>query len=106
MVRTKYGRQPFLDVIGKAGKSYRQVASQLGVPYLHLRNAGYGYVRPKDELREGLAEMFGIEVDRLFTGEILASAPHYGAKARRLMAEARARRDAEQEGLETVVEAS
>lgn len=97
MANTKYGRQPFMDMILKSGTTYRKAAAKMGVPYLHLRHAGYGYVRPKVELRDRLVGMFGVDLDQLFTGESLASVPHYGEKGRRLMVEAEAARDLQEE---------
>jgi hypothetical protein len=90
---TKYGKQPFLDEIRNMGISYRRAATLLGVPYLHLRHAGYGYVVPKYELREALSKFFGKPVDRLFTEDSLAGVPHYGDKGRQLIAEAAAASD-------------
>lgn len=94
---TKYGRQPFLNELAKLDKkrrkaggpglSYRQAAEEMGVPYLHVRNVGYGYVRPKFELRDGLMALLGLPLDRLFTEEALATVPHYGDKGRRVISE-------------------
>lgn len=88
MVNTKYGRQPFLNRIQEAGLTYRKAAARLGVPYLHFRHVGYGYVTPKYELRDRLVVMLDTDADELFTPESLAAVPHYGDKGRRLMEEA------------------
>lgn len=87
---TKYGRQPFLDLVKEEGLTYRKAAAELKVPYLHFRHVGYGYVTPKDELREALVERFNRPLEELLTEESVASVPHYGEKGRRLMAEAQA----------------
>lgn len=87
-VGTKYGKQPFLDEIKNMGISYRRAAALLGVPYLHFRHAGYGYVVPKYELREGLVRLLGKPQDVLFSEDSLAGVPHYGDKGRQLMREA------------------
>jgi hypothetical protein len=97
MANTKYGRQPFLDEIGQLdrkrkeagspGLSYREAAEQMGIPYLHLRNVGYGYVRPKFELRDGLMALLNLPLEKLFTDEALSTAPHYGEKGRRVISE-------------------
>lgn len=86
---TKFGRQPFMDVLAQRDLPYREVAKKVKVPYLHFRHAGYGYVSPKEELRQGLAEYLKRPVSELFTGEALAAVPHYGHRARKLMIEAR-----------------
>lgn len=88
MPNTKYGRQPFLDMIRNDGLTYRKAAAELGVPYLHFRHVGYGYVTPKNELRDALVAKFDVPLEELFTAESLASVPHYGEKGRRLMEEA------------------
>lgn len=82
---TKYGKQPFLDEIKGMGISYRRAATLLGVPYLHFRHAGYGYVVPKYELREALVRFLGKSEEDLFTQESLNGIPHYGDKGRQLM---------------------
>lgn len=87
MPNTKYGRQPFWDLLVDSGKTYRELAAELGVPDRHLRHALYGYVRPKYELRDALMIMFGVGLDELFTEEALAGKPHYGPRARALMTE-------------------
>lgn len=85
---SKYGRQPFMDRLQGAGYTLRRAAALIGVPYLHLRNAGYGYITGKAELREGLTALLHVPAEDLFTGPSLAQAPHYGAKGRRQMEEA------------------
>ena len=84
---TKYGKQPFLDEIRAMGLRYRQAADLMGVPYLHLRHAGYGYAVAKYELRDALAEFLDRPVEDLFTEEMLAGVPHYGPRGRALMTE-------------------
>jgi hypothetical protein len=90
---TKYGKQPFLNEVKAMGISYRKAATLLGVPYLHFRHAGYGYVVPKYELRGSLVNFLGLPESALFTEEVLAKEPHYGEKGKRLIAEAAAASD-------------
>lgn len=86
---TKFGRQPFLDVLIERNISQRQAAAATKIPRLHLRHSGYGYVTPKTELRRALSEYLGLPVEKLFTAESLSATPHYGHQARRQMIEAR-----------------
>lgn len=89
----KYGRQPFMDMLRDHGLSIREAAAKMGVPRLHLKHAGYGYVTAKDELREELEILLATPREELFTPESLAQVPHYGTKGRRLMDEARRERE-------------
>lgn len=86
---TKFGRQPFMDMILESKKTYGEVADEMGISYRHLRNAGYGYMRPKFELRNALVERFKVDLDQLFTEDALKGKPHYGEKGRALIRETR-----------------
>lgn len=89
----KYGRQPFMDKLHDRGLTLREAAEVMGVPRLHLKHAGYGYVTAKYELREELELLLAETREELFTPESLAQVPLYGARGRRLMEEARKARE-------------
>jgi transcriptional regulator with XRE-family HTH domain len=78
---TKFGRQPFMDILkdhpNSRGKTLRQLAAELGVPFRHLRHAGYGYVMPKYVLRRALSCYLDLPDDELFSKDALRDPPMY-----------------------------
>lgn len=72
---TRFGRQPFMDVLRGRKEPYQEAADAIGVNALHLRNAGYGYISPRHELRRGISEYLDARPEELFTDSALASEP-------------------------------
>lgn len=86
---TKFGRQPFLDVLLERGISLRQASMDMGVPWLHLRHAAFGYVTPKYEVRDEITDYLDLPLYSLFTSEALHAKPLYGPKGEAQMRAAR-----------------
>lgn len=88
-IQTKFGRQPAMDELMARKISVKAASIEMEVPYRHLRFALYGYVTPKNEVRDGLEALLGLPREQLFTEESLAAKPHYGVRARQQLAAAR-----------------
>jgi hypothetical protein len=69
---SRFGRQPVADILRRRGISRVQVSKTLGVKYSILNNTLAGHQAPSPMLREGLPEMLGEPLEKLFTAEPLA----------------------------------
>lgn len=83
MVRSsRFGTQPLNEILLSRKLSKRQVAEDIGVSVMHLRNSAYGYCSPKYELREALVKYLGVPAHEMFNPDVLGSRPFYGDKGR------------------------
>jgi lambda repressor-like predicted transcriptional regulator len=67
-----YRPQAALAVIRQRGQTIAQVAAQVRVDPVHLRNALKGRVHPCPEVRERLPKALKTQLDQLFDNEALA----------------------------------
>ncbi len=70
-VKTKYGWQPAKELIKKSGRSVAVAALEVGVTQAHLQAAVYGHIRPSDTVKEQLPKLLNVELEKLFTVEVL-----------------------------------
>jgi hypothetical protein len=90
---TRFGRQPYMDVLRKLKIPYHDAAEAIGVAPLHLRNAGYGYISPRHDLRRGISTLLAQPLEELFTDAALSSQPAPPRTPRRPRAPRRRKRD-------------
>jgi len=69
---SRFGRQPVADVLKEKGISRVEAARRLGVKLSIFNNTLAGHQTPSDELRQGLVELLGVPLERLFDAEPLA----------------------------------
>ncbi len=69
-------KQPAYYLIKEQGRSVGVISRVIDVPYLHLRQAVYGMVRPSQEVRDRLPGLLGVPLDQLFEATHLRRLPH------------------------------
>ena len=71
MSTTRYGYQPLRVELYRQRISVQKCADDMGVTFGHLRKVIIGHTRPKPVLREKLPAYLGVDLEDLFTEDIL-----------------------------------